>query len=61
MDKLQMVIDWLMANKIVLVTLLLAISEVLVLIPQVKANSVAQAIFNGIKWIYNWATKPKAE
>lgn len=61
MEKFQMVIDWLMANKVVLVTLLLAISEVLALIPQLKANSIAQAIFNGIKWLYGWATKPKAE
>lgn len=59
MDKFQLFLDFLMANKVVLIGLLFAISEVLALIPGVKANSVFQAIFNGVKWLYDWATKPK--
>jgi hypothetical protein len=50
---MEVVINWIVANKVVLLTLLLALSEVLALIPAVKANSVAQAIFNGIKWAYD--------
>jgi len=38
-------------NGLIVIAALLGISEVLALIPQLKSNSVFQAIINGIKWI----------
>lgn len=39
-------IDFIMANKAIILGFLFALSEVLALIPGIKANSVFQAIFN---------------
>ena len=43
------VIAFIAANKFVIVCFLFSLSEVLALIPKVKANSVFQAISNGLK------------
>jgi len=53
-------IDFVVANKVVLLACLLAISECLALIPSWKANSIAQAVFGAIKWLYDQFGKPKA-
>lgn len=50
MEFLGHAIDFILANKVIILAALLAISELLALIPGVKANSVFQAIVNGIKW-----------
>lgn len=42
--------DVIVANKEVILGLLLAISEALAHIPSIKANSVFQLIVNSIKW-----------
>jgi len=44
------IFDFLIANKVVLLGALLAISEALALIPAVKANSIFEAAVNAIKW-----------
>lgn len=42
-------INWILANKAVLLGALFALSEALAFIPGIKANSVFQAIFNFLK------------
>lgn len=43
------VIDWVMANKAVILGVLLAISEVLALVPGIKANSIFTLLFGWLK------------
>ncbi len=43
------VLDFLATNKAVILTALLAVSEVLALIPSIKANSIFEAVLNGLK------------
>jgi len=38
-----------LANKMVIVGFLLALSEVLALIPSIKSNSIFQLVWNGLK------------
>jgi hypothetical protein len=38
--------EWIMANYVMVVTVLFALSEALALIPGVKANSVFQLVYN---------------
>lgn len=42
-------LDTIIANKAVLLAALLAVSEVLALIPGIKANSIFQLVVNGLK------------
>jgi hypothetical protein len=42
-------LEVIVANKVIVLGFLLALSEVLALIPSIKANSVFQIIVNGIK------------
>jgi hypothetical protein len=42
-------LEVIVANKVVVLGFLLALSEVLALIPSIKANSIFQIIVNGIK------------
>lgn len=42
-------LDTIIANKAVLLAALLALSEVLALIPGIKANSIFQLVINGLK------------
>ena len=42
-------LDTIIANKAVLLAALLAVSEVLALIPGIKANSIFQLVLNGLK------------
>jgi len=42
-------LEVIVANKVIILGFLLALSEVLALIPSIKANSVFQIIVNGIK------------
>jgi hypothetical protein len=41
--------DFLIANKVVILACLFAVSEVLALIPNVKSNSIFTLIYNGLK------------
>lgn len=41
--------DFIIANKAVILAALLAVSEVLALIPGIKANSIFEAVLNGLK------------
>lgn len=43
------VLDTIVSNKSVLLAALLAVSEALALIPGIKANSIFQAVVNGLK------------
>lgn len=45
----MVVFEFLVANKVVLLGFLLALSEVLALIPSVKSNSVFQLVVNFVK------------
>ena len=49
---MQFVID----NQVAIIAALLAVSELLAFVPSIKANSLFQAIFNGIKAL---AKKPE--
>ncbi len=42
---------WVMSDGLLYVSVLLAVSESLAAIPAVKANSIYQAVSNGLKWI----------
>jgi hypothetical protein len=42
-------LEVIVANKVIILGFLLALSEVLALIPSIKANSVFQIVVNGIK------------
>lgn len=46
---MQGVIDWLVANKAVILAALFFLSEGLALVPQIKANSVFQLVFGFLK------------
>lgn len=46
---MQAVIDFLIANKLVIVTFLFFVSEALSLIPSISANGVFQMIFGWVK------------
>jgi len=60
MEWLAEVWKWLMDGGLLAVVLaLLAVSEVLALIPSIKSNSVFQWILNALKWIKEKAPKPK--
>jgi hypothetical protein len=41
--------EFILANKVVLLAFLFALSEVLALFPSVKANSVFQLVYNALK------------
>jgi hypothetical protein len=44
-------VSWLYENRVVILTALLAISEVLALVPSIKSNSIFQMIVNAIKYV----------
>ena len=48
MDKFVL---FLIENKVVIITVMLVVSEALAMIPQVKANSLAQLVINSLKWL----------
>ena len=51
-------LDILAANKAVLLAALLAVSEVLALMPSIKANSIFQLLLNGLKAMAGNQVKP---
>lgn len=54
---MQGIIDWVLANKAVLLGVLFVLSEGLALVPSVKANSVFQLIFG---WLQKEQAPPAA-
>ena len=58
MEFLMKVWEWMsIGNGLIIVVAILAVSECLALIPVVKANSVYQAIYNGLGWLKEKFTK----
>lgn len=51
--------EFLSENSVMILSALLAVSEVLGLIPQLKANSIFQLVVSGIKALYGFVSKPK--
>ncbi len=51
MEILLAVYAWVLAHGLIVIGALLALSEALALIPGVAANSIFQAVVNGVKWV----------
>lgn len=60
MEKLVAIYNWVMMNGPIIVGVLFGISESLALIPAVRANSVAQLIYNALKSIKDKLKLPAA-
>lgn len=60
MEKLVAIYNWVMMNGPIIVGVLFGISEALALIPAVRANSVAQLIYNTLKSIKDKLKLPAA-
>lgn len=52
-------LEFIFANKVIILAALFAISEVLALIPALKSNSVFTFIYNAIVWLKNQFSTPK--
>lgn len=48
---MQAIIDLIVGNQVAIIMILFLLSEALSFIPQIKANGLFQAVFNGIKWL----------
>jgi hypothetical protein len=48
---MQAVIDFIINNRVVLITALFLLSEILALIPSVKQNSIFELVVSAIKWL----------
>jgi hypothetical protein len=53
----ELKMEVIVANKEVILVFLLALSELLALVPQVQANSVFQLVFSGLKKIKEMMSK----
>jgi Mg2+/citrate symporter len=51
-------LELIIANKLVIVTALLAVSEVLALVPGVKSNSIFQLVFSALKKVKEVISAP---
>lgn len=59
-NQLQQVWAWIQLHGTDILVALLLISEGLAYVPQIKANSVFQAVVNGLKWLKAKLPAPKA-